>query len=80
MKLVSQHMYRLELICYGGNMIKPEDIFYAFCGRFFTSPEIDIEAKYKIQQWIYGKDDFYIAMYDRYSMSKTTYYVELKQR
>lgn len=61
-------------------MIKSEDIFYAFCGRFFTSPEIYMAEKYKIQQWIYGKDDFYKAMYDKHSMSKTTYYAKLKQR
>ena len=70
----------MKLICYGGNMIKSEDIFYAFCGRFFTSREIDMEEKYKIQQWIYGKDDFYMAMYNKHSMSKTTYYAKLKQR
>lgn len=61
-------------------MIKPEDIFYVSCGRFFTSPKINMAEKYKIQQWIYGKDDFYMAMYDRYSMSETTCYAKLKQR
>lgn len=61
-------------------MIKSEDIFYAFCGRFFTSREIDMAGKYKIQQWIYGKDDFYMTMYNKKSMSKTTYYAKLKQR
>lgn len=80
MKRVSRQICRLELIYYGGNMIKPEDIFYAFCGRFFSSREIDMEEKYKIQQWIYGKDDFYMAMYNKHSISKTTYYAELKQR
>ena len=61
-------------------MIKPEDIFYAFCGRFPTSREIYMEGKYEIRQWIYGKDDFYMAMYNRHAVSKTTYYAELKQR
>ena len=61
-------------------MIKPEDIFYTFCGSFFTSREIDMEEKYKIQQWIYGKDDFYMAMYNKQSISNTTYYAKLKQR
>ena len=61
-------------------MIKSEDIFYAFCGCFFTSREIDMGEKYKIQQWIYGKDDFYTYMYNKDAISKTTYYVKLKQR
>ena len=51
-----------------------------FADVFFTSREIDMEEKYKIQQWIYGKDDFYMAMYNKHSMSKTTYYAKLKQR
>ena len=61
-------------------MIKPEDIFYTFCGCFFTSRKIDIAEKYKIGQWIHGKEDFYIAMYNKHSLSKTTYYAKLKQR
>lgn len=61
-------------------MIKSEDIFYTFCGRFFTAREIVMAGKYEIQQWIYGKDDFYMAMYNKKSMSKTTYYAKLKQR
>ena len=61
-------------------MIKPEDIFYSFSGHFFASRTITMKKKYKIQRWIYGKDDFYTYMYNKDAISKTTYYVKLKQR
>ena len=61
----------------GVNMIKPKDGFSAFCGCFFVSHTLTMEKKYEIQEWIYSKGDFYIYMYDKDAISKTTYYVEL---
>ena len=60
-------------------MIKPEDIFYSFSGHFLRHVQLPWK-KYKIQRWIYGKDDFYTYMYNKDAISKTTYYVKLKQR
>ena len=62
----------------GVNMIKPEDKFRSFCGSSFTIKTLDRIKKYNVQKYIWNKDYFYVNMYRTDSISKTTYYAELK--
>lgn len=58
-------------------MIKTEDRFHSFCGCSFMSHKLIMTRKYKISEWIYNKDDFYMDMYNKNSIAKTTYYAKL---
>lgn len=58
-------------------MIKPEDKFRSFCGSSFELDALSTLEKYRTEKWRWGKDYFYINIYKPYSISKTTYYVEL---
>ena len=60
----------------GVNMIKPEDKFRSFCGSSFSFYTLITLEKHRTQKFQWGKNCFYISMYDKNSIYNTTYYAE----